>query len=57
MPLPAVTDVYEARRRIGSRIRRTPLVHSEWLSSIADATVHLKIESLNLTNSFKIRAP
>ncbi|MBM3807939.1 MAG: pyridoxal-phosphate dependent enzyme [Acidimicrobiia bacterium] len=55
MPLPAVTDVYEARRRIGSRIRRTPLVHSEWLSSIADATVHLKIESLNLTNSFKIR--
>jgi threonine dehydratase len=55
MPLPTVTDVYEARRRIGSRIARTPLLPSTWLSSIADGTVFLKIESLNLTNSFKIR--
>jgi threonine dehydratase len=55
MPLPTVTDVYEARRRIGSRIPRTPLLQSSWLSSIADGNVHLKIESLNLTSSFKIR--
>ena len=55
MPLPTVTDVYEARRRLGSRIPRTPLLPSSWLSSIADGNVHLKIESLNLTNSFKIR--
>lgn len=55
MPLPTVTDVYEARRRIGSRIPRTPLLQSSWLSSIADGDVHLKIESLNLTSSFKIR--
>jgi len=53
--LPTVTDVYEARRRLGSRIPRTPLLPSSWLSSITDADVHLKIESLNLTNSFKIR--
>ena len=55
MPLPTVTDVYEARRRLGSRIQRTPLLPSSWLSSITDGEVHLKIESLNLTNSFKIR--
>ena len=53
--LPTVTDVYEARRRLGARIAPTPLVRSSWLSSIADGDVHLKIESLNLTNSFKIR--
>jgi threonine dehydratase len=55
MPLPTVTDVYEARRRLGSRLPRTPLLPSPWLSSIADGSVFLKIESLNLTNSFKIR--
>lgn len=55
MPLPTVIDVYEARRRLGSRVSRTPLLPSPWLSSISDGSVHLKIESLNLTNSFKIR--
>lgn len=55
MPLPTVGDIFEARRRIGSRIPRSPLLPSTWLSSIADGQVSLKIESLNLTNSFKIR--
>lgn len=55
MPLPSVADVYEARRRLGARLPRTPLLPSSWLSSIADGSVFLKIESLNLTNSFKIR--
>ena len=55
MPLPTVTDVYEARRRLAGRIPLTPLLPSTWLSSIADGSVFLKIESLNLTNSFKIR--
>lgn len=55
MPMPTVSDVYEARRRLGSRISRTPLLPSPWLSSIADGDIYLKIESLNLTNSFKIR--
>ena len=53
--LPTVIDVYEARRRLGTRLARTPLLPSSWLSSIADGNVFLKIESLNLTNSFKIR--
>ena len=53
--LPTVTDVYEARRRLGTRLSRTPLLPSSWLSAIAGGRVFLKIESLNLTNSFKIR--
>ena len=48
-------DVYEARRRLGGRLPKTPLLPSPWLSSIADGSVFLKIESINLTNSFKIR--
>jgi len=53
--LPTVIDVYEARRRLGMRLAPTPLLPSSWLSSIAGGNVFLKIESLNLTNSFKIR--
>jgi threonine dehydratase len=52
---PTVLDVYEARRRLGERLPKTPLLPSAWLSSIADGSVFLKIESVNLTNSFKIR--
>lgn len=52
---PTVLDVYEARRRLGGRLPATPLLPSPWLSSIADGNVFLKIESVNLTSSFKIR--
>ncbi len=52
---PTVLDVYEARRRLAERLPKTPLLPSSWLSSLADGNVHLKLESVNLTNSFKIR--
>ncbi|HYB96532.1 MAG TPA: pyridoxal-phosphate dependent enzyme [Vicinamibacterales bacterium] len=55
MALPTVSDVYHARRRLAARLTPTPLLPSSWLSSIADGDVYLKIESVNLTNSFKIR--
>lgn len=55
MPAPTVLDVYEARRRIGERLPRTPFLPSSWLSSIAGGNVSLKVESVNLTGSFKIR--
>ncbi len=55
MPAPTVLDVYEARRRIGKRLPKTPLLPSSWLSSIVDGRVFLKVESVNLTGSFKIR--
>ena len=53
--LPTVLDVYQAHRRLHGRILQTPLRPSPWLSSIADGQVFLKIESANLTSSFKIR--
>jgi threonine dehydratase len=53
--LPSVLDVYQARRRIGKRVLETPLRPSPWLSSITGGLVYLKIESANLTGSFKIR--
>ena len=55
MTLPTVLDIYEAKRRLGPHLQPTPLLPSRWLSSIADGTVFMKVESLNLTNSFKIR--
>lgn len=55
MPVPTVLDVYEARRRIGARLPKTPLLPSSWLSTIAGGSIFLKLESVNLTNSFKIR--
>jgi threonine dehydratase len=53
--LPTVLDVYQARRRIGDRVLETPLRPSSWLSSTTGSHVHLKLESANLTTSFKIR--
>jgi len=48
-------DVLRARERIAPYVRRTPLVHSFWLSDAADARVRLKLESLQATSSFKLR--
>jgi len=50
-----LNHVFAARQRIAPFIRRTPLVHSAWLSSAAGASVRLKLESLQVTNSFKAR--
>ena len=57
MPTGEVTlhDIYRARRRLRGRILATPLRRSEWLSRAVDADVVLKLESIQLTNSFKIR--
>jgi threonine dehydratase len=50
-----IADIIDARRRIGPHVRRTPLLPSAWLSRLAGADVRLKLESLQLTNSFKLR--
>lgn len=50
-----LTDVRAARRRIEPHIRQTPLVDSAWLSDLTGGSVRLKLESLQVTNSFKIR--
>jgi threonine dehydratase len=53
--LPTVLDIYEAKSRLAAHLQPTPLLPSYWLSSIADGNVFMKLESLNLTSSFKIR--
>jgi threonine dehydratase len=51
----SLDTVRDARRRLGGRVRRTPLVHSAWLSALTRAEVWLKLETLQRTSSFKIR--
>ena len=48
-------DVFRARKRIAPYVRRTPLVPSAWLSDLSGARVHLKLETLQRSNSFKAR--
>jgi len=47
--------VLEARKALEGRIRRTPIEFSSALSDVAKVPVFLKLESLQLTGSFKIR--
>ena len=48
-------DALRARRRIAPYLRRTPLVRSTWLSDAGGGDVRLKLESLQVANSFKSR--
>ena len=50
-----LAHILAARQRIHPYVLRTPLVHSPWLSAAAGATVRLKLESIQVTNSFKAR--
>jgi threonine dehydratase len=50
-----INDVQQARERIASVARRTPLEHSPWLSSELGRDVLLKLECFQVTGSFKIR--
>lgn len=50
-----LADIYRARQRIEGRAIATPLVHSISLSRIAGVPVHLKLETLQPTGSFKLR--
>lgn len=53
--LPGAADVLAAARRIAGLARRTPLEPSPWLSGLAGAEVHLKLENLQRTGAFKLR--
>jgi threonine dehydratase len=48
-------EVEAAARRIASFARRTPLLRSLPLSEATGAEIHLKLESLQYTGSFKLR--
>jgi threonine dehydratase len=51
----SVDDVRAAARRIAGAVERTPFVHSRTLSALTGAEVHLKLENLQFTASFKER--
>ena len=51
----SLIEILTARRRIRDSVRRTPLVRSDWLSEGAGVDVYLKLESLQVTGSFKAR--
>lgn len=51
----SLADVYRARQRIEGRVCRTPLVESPALSRMACVPVHLKLETVQPTGSFKLR--
>ncbi len=50
-----LSDILSARQRIAPYVLCTPLRRSEWLSRTTGGDVFLKLESLQPTNSFKIR--
>src|SRR5690242_3024633 len=50
-----LADVSQAEQRIRPYIRETPLEHSLFLSTTSGCNVHLKLENLQYTGSFKVR--
>src|SRR5262245_13646367 len=48
-------DAFRARERIAPYVRRTPLIHSEWLSDASGTRVSIKVESMQVSHSFKSR--
>lgn len=51
----SLRDIFGARRAIAAHVLRTPLAPSLALSERVGAPVHLKLESQQLTGSFKLR--
>ena len=47
--------IREAYQKIKEFVRKTPLIHSAYLSELCGNNVYLKLENLQLTNAFKIR--
>lgn len=51
----SIDDIEQARRRIKGHIKTTPLHHSQYLSELIEGSVFLKLESEQITGSFKVR--
>ena len=48
-------EALEAEKRIKGYVRETPLEYDFYLSQLGECSVFLKLESLQLTGSFKLR--
>ena len=55
MAIDVKKEVLDAEKRIREHIRETPLELSPYLSQLVDAMVYLKLESNQITGSFKLR--
>ena len=55
MRMTTLADIEKARERIRSNMTTTPLVSAKHLSKLTGAFVHLKLESKQVTGSFKAR--
>ncbi len=51
----SIEDIEQARKRIKGHIKTTPLHHSPYFSELIQGSVHLKLESEQITGSFKVR--
>ncbi|WOF24371.1 threonine ammonia-lyase [Microbacterium betulae] len=54
-PIPSLAEFEAAARSLESVIEHTPTEYSQHLSEVLGATVHLKLENLQRTGSFKVR--
>jgi threonine dehydratase len=52
---PDLNDIIKARELLEGFLRKTPLQSSETFSRLAGTSIHLKLESMQLTGSFKVR--
>ena len=55
MPVIGLQEIRDAQKAIEPFVMPTPLVHSQFLSNLRGGDVFLKLENLQVTNSFKIR--
>ena len=53
--IPTMSDIERAHERIRTYIKETPLQYAEYLSDLTGASVFLKLESEQVTGSFKVR--
>ncbi|MCG8491241.1 MAG: hydroxyectoine utilization dehydratase EutB [Sneathiellales bacterium] len=50
-----LADVEKARKKIAPFIRQTPMINSSSLAKLTGEDIHLKLEQLQITGSFKLR--
>ena len=48
-------EIQDARNSIRDQVKKTPLMRSQYLSTLTGSDVYLKLENLQVTNAFKIR--
>jgi len=51
----SLKNIRDAEKSIGTLVRRTPLVYSQYLSQLCGGEIYLKLENQQITKSFKIR--